>query len=222
MGRLNDAVDRTLGRIHVIQSVVGADRVGVCRCPGAVARTRERNARSARTALYLTSKSRASTQGQDEGGYRDRNSESCDESARHRQVPPPAEVGLAIGFRHESGDRFEWDAVPWNSPKAPATPPWGHHAPADGICRGFPRNVVSRCTDPTHARSVRAGTTTTRASTLASNRRPRWFDGNVLRTTGLDAQKRQSWGMISAAIRSICSISLPIGHTRTRCMPASR
>ena len=55
MGRLNDAVDRTLGRIHVIQSVVGADRVGVCRCPGAVARTGKSNARSARSALYLTS-----------------------------------------------------------------------------------------------------------------------------------------------------------------------
>ena len=57
MGRLNEAVDRALLRIHVVQSVVGADRVGVCGCSGAVARTGKSNARSARRPLYLTSES---------------------------------------------------------------------------------------------------------------------------------------------------------------------
>jgi len=161
MGRLNDAVDRTLLRIHVIQSVVGADRVGVCRCPGAVARTGKSNARSARRTLYLTSESHTGTQAQDEGGYRDRSSESCDESARHRQVPPSAEVGLAIGFRHESGDR-SWGRRTVELPRGSRHLSRGaHHAPAEVYAEGVPRNVVSRCTDPpTQALSLGASTTT--------------------------------------------------------------
>src|SRR5712691_2598621 len=62
MGSLNDEVDLTLVRVHVIQSVVGTDRVGVCGCPGAVARTGISNAWSAWRALYLTSESGTSTQ----------------------------------------------------------------------------------------------------------------------------------------------------------------
>jgi hypothetical protein len=67
MRSLNDAVDLTLVRVHVIQSVVGADRVGVCGCPGAFSRTGISNARIARRALYLTSESAASTQTRDKG-----------------------------------------------------------------------------------------------------------------------------------------------------------
>jgi hypothetical protein len=55
MGSLNDAVDWTLVRVEIVQSVVGADRVGVCGRPGAFARTGKRNTRSARRARYLTS-----------------------------------------------------------------------------------------------------------------------------------------------------------------------
>jgi hypothetical protein len=55
MGRLDEAVNWTLIWIHVIQSVVRADRVGVCGCPGPVARTGKGDAGSARRALYLTS-----------------------------------------------------------------------------------------------------------------------------------------------------------------------
>ncbi len=55
MGSLKEAFDLTLGRVHVIQSVVGADRVGVFGCPGAVTRTGKRITWSAWRALYLTS-----------------------------------------------------------------------------------------------------------------------------------------------------------------------
>jgi len=54
MGILHDAVDRALLRIEIVQPVVGADRVRVFGCPGAVLRTGERNARSARRASHLT------------------------------------------------------------------------------------------------------------------------------------------------------------------------
>jgi hypothetical protein len=62
MRSLNEEVDLTLVRVHVIQSVEGADRAGVCGCPGAFAGTGKSNARSARRARYLASKSGASTQ----------------------------------------------------------------------------------------------------------------------------------------------------------------
>jgi hypothetical protein len=62
MGSLDDAVDLTLVRVHVIQPVVGADRLGVFGCPSAISRTGISNARSARRALYLTSKSATGTQ----------------------------------------------------------------------------------------------------------------------------------------------------------------
>jgi hypothetical protein len=67
MGSLNEAVDWTLARVHVIQSVVGADRVGVCGCPGLFARTGKSNARSARRALYLTSESGTDTPNREDG-----------------------------------------------------------------------------------------------------------------------------------------------------------
>jgi hypothetical protein len=37
MRGLNERADRTLGRVHVVEPVVGADRLGVCRGPSAVA-----------------------------------------------------------------------------------------------------------------------------------------------------------------------------------------
>jgi hypothetical protein len=67
MWGLNEAGDWTLGRIHVVEPVVGADRLGMCRGPGAVARTGKSNAWSARRALYLTSESGTSTQSCDDG-----------------------------------------------------------------------------------------------------------------------------------------------------------
>jgi hypothetical protein len=75
MGSLNEAVDLTLVRVHVIQPVVGADRVGVFGCPGPISRTGTRNARSARRALYLTSESGTSTQTPCKDGCADRNRE---------------------------------------------------------------------------------------------------------------------------------------------------
>lgn len=79
MGRLNDVVDRALKRVHVIQSVEGADRVGVCECPGLFSRTGARNTRSARRTLYFTSESRAGAQAC-EGNCADR-------SREHRLLP---------------------------------------------------------------------------------------------------------------------------------------
>src|SRR5215216_4456599 len=55
MGSLNDELDLALGRVHVVQPVEGADRVGVRGCPGADPRTGERYARSARRASHLAS-----------------------------------------------------------------------------------------------------------------------------------------------------------------------
>jgi hypothetical protein len=55
MGSLNDAVDWALLWVEIIQPVVRAYRVRVCRCPGAVLRTGKRNARRARRARHLTS-----------------------------------------------------------------------------------------------------------------------------------------------------------------------
>src|SRR5215211_4568617 len=55
MGSLNDAVDWALLWVEIIQPVVGAYRVRVCRCPGAVLRTGKRNARRTRRARHLTS-----------------------------------------------------------------------------------------------------------------------------------------------------------------------
>jgi hypothetical protein len=92
MGRLNDAADRTLVRVHVIQSVVGTDRLGVCGRPGAVARTGKRNVRSARGALYLTSESRACTY----TGNGDRAHRSSKEGLR-AHVLSPSEVDARIG-----------------------------------------------------------------------------------------------------------------------------
>jgi hypothetical protein len=57
MGSLDEAVDWTLFRVHVIQPVVGADRVGVRRSPGANPRTGKLLARYARTTGHLTSRS---------------------------------------------------------------------------------------------------------------------------------------------------------------------
>ena len=68
--------------LHVIQSVVGANRVGVCRCPSALPRTGKRNARSARRALHLTSESGASTQTRNNN-----NADRARELLAHR-VPP--------------------------------------------------------------------------------------------------------------------------------------
>jgi hypothetical protein len=62
MGGLNDAVDRTLVRVEIIQPVVGADRVGVCGRPGTVARTGKSHAWSARRPLNLTSGSGTRTE----------------------------------------------------------------------------------------------------------------------------------------------------------------
>jgi hypothetical protein len=62
VGRLNDVVDRALERVHVIQSVEGADRVGVCKCSCLFSRTGARNTGSARGTLYFTSESRAGAQ----------------------------------------------------------------------------------------------------------------------------------------------------------------
>jgi hypothetical protein len=74
VGGLNEAGDRTLGRVHVVEPVVGADRLSVCGGPGAVARAGKSNARSARRALYLTSESGTGAQTCDDG-CADRNHE---------------------------------------------------------------------------------------------------------------------------------------------------
>jgi hypothetical protein len=85
VGSLNDVVDRPLGRVHVVQPVVGADRLGVCGCPGANPRTRKRNARRARRASHLASESGAGT-----STYKD----DCEKRSReyrlgthHRSLP---------------------------------------------------------------------------------------------------------------------------------------
>ena len=54
MGRLHDAVDRPLPEDHVVQSVVGTDRVGMRRRPGANTGAGISNARSAGRAGHLT------------------------------------------------------------------------------------------------------------------------------------------------------------------------
>src|SRR5437764_14837365 len=59
---LHDGVDRPLGGVHVIQPVVGADRVGVRGRAGAHPRTGKRNAGSARTTSDLAGESRRSGQ----------------------------------------------------------------------------------------------------------------------------------------------------------------
>src|SRR6478752_7088957 len=41
--------------------------------------------------------------------------------------PPPAEVGLAIGYRHVSGDRVQGTPCRGVPPVAPATPSVRHH-----------------------------------------------------------------------------------------------
>jgi hypothetical protein len=74
MRSLNDAVDWTLVRAHVIQSVVRVDRVGVRRCPSAVSRARKSNARNAWRTLYLAGQSSADAQTCD-GDCADRNRE---------------------------------------------------------------------------------------------------------------------------------------------------
>src|SRR5262245_52877834 len=51
---LNDRIDRTLAWVHVVEPVVGADRLCVCGCSGALARTRKRDAWSARRALHFS------------------------------------------------------------------------------------------------------------------------------------------------------------------------
>src|SRR5262249_59696903 len=51
---LNDRIDRTLAWIHVVEPVVGADRLCVCGCSGALARTRKRDAWSARRTLHFS------------------------------------------------------------------------------------------------------------------------------------------------------------------------
>jgi hypothetical protein len=82
MRSLNEEVDLTLVRVHVIQSVEGADRAGVFGCPGAFAGTGKSNARSPRRARYLASESGASTQPRDNG---------CADRSRERlahYVPP--------------------------------------------------------------------------------------------------------------------------------------
>lgn len=53
----------------------------------------------------LTSQSGTGTQAQNNGGYGGRDPESSHASARHQPIPLAAEVGLAIGIGHASGDR---------------------------------------------------------------------------------------------------------------------
>jgi hypothetical protein len=65
MRSLNDELDLTLGRVHVIQSVEGADRAGVCGCPGAFAGTGKSTARGPWRARHLACESGASTQARD-------------------------------------------------------------------------------------------------------------------------------------------------------------
>jgi hypothetical protein len=77
--RLNDVVDRALERVHVVQSVEGADRVGVCKCPGLFSRAGARNTRSPRGTLYFTSESRA--------GAETCKRDCADRSHEHRPLP---------------------------------------------------------------------------------------------------------------------------------------
>jgi hypothetical protein len=65
MRSLNEELDLTLVRVHVVQSVEGADRAGVCGCPGAFAGTGKSNARSPWRARHLACESGASTQARD-------------------------------------------------------------------------------------------------------------------------------------------------------------
>src|SRR5436190_9814417 len=55
MWGLNDRVDGPLVGVHVVEPVVSADRLGVCRCSGAVPRTGERHTGSAWRPLHLPS-----------------------------------------------------------------------------------------------------------------------------------------------------------------------
>jgi hypothetical protein len=59
--RLHDAADWTLSRVHVVQPVVRADRLGVRGRPCANPRTRPGYARRARLACHLASKGAAGT-----------------------------------------------------------------------------------------------------------------------------------------------------------------
>jgi hypothetical protein len=95
MWSLNEEVDLTLFRVHVIQSVEGADRAGVCGCPGAFAGTGKSNARSSRRARYLASKSGASTQTRDNG---------CADRSRERlahYVPPCLDAPVASAAKEQ-------------------------------------------------------------------------------------------------------------------------
>jgi hypothetical protein len=95
MRSLNEEVDLTLFRVHVIQSVEGADRAGVCGCPGAFAGTGKSNARSSRRARYLASKSGASTQTRDNG---------CADRSRERlphYVPPCLDAPVASAAKEQ-------------------------------------------------------------------------------------------------------------------------
>jgi hypothetical protein len=68
---LHDARDWPLVRIHVIQPVIGADRVRMGRCAGANARTRTRHVRRPRPASHLSSESGAGASTH-EGRYKNR------------------------------------------------------------------------------------------------------------------------------------------------------
>lgn len=62
MGSLDEAIDWALTGIHVVQPVVGANRLRVRGRPGANPRTRKRDSRSARRASYLACEGGASPQ----------------------------------------------------------------------------------------------------------------------------------------------------------------
>ena len=87
---------------------------------------------------HLSGQGDAGTQGEDHSG--------CRHQVRILQCvgapsakPPTDEVGLAIGIRHESGDR-SMDAVPQDPPVAPATSPLACiMTTADDLCHTFLR-----------------------------------------------------------------------------------
>jgi hypothetical protein len=140
MRSLNDAVDGALFRIHVIQSVTGADRLGVCGRTCALSRTRKRDAGSARSSLYLAGESGARATQTSDSGYADRSREHlphpgpcCVDAPWRRPLwfadaeepcldphllalaPAPARVRIleySVGSRHNAPRTSWWRAEP--------------------------------------------------------------------------------------------------------------
>jgi len=106
MGSLDDAVDLPLARVHVVQPVVGTDRVGVRWCRGAVARAGKRHTWSPRRPLHLTRKGSTCAQTCDDGrtnGCRTPlahlpasfSSASCRCNEDHKRAKAPPSIGAA-------------------------------------------------------------------------------------------------------------------------------